>query len=768
MAKAVSAFDHLLADTTFKYHRDVDRIMRSLVDELSETLHGLVDRFDAPGSSQMARPKRRESNINSTDFVDGAAPGSAPLVLCLMRLFALTRYFDLAHLDDEFIEMSLKVLEARKDELFMIVGPRSAHFAAQITARLLCYRMNSFAVDAGLDTSHISETQENYDLKEGEGEEGEEEMADSQATPSRRTRSRKTSTMNEEDDEGQEESTEATPSRGRAKKTSKKKEGPKLYGSVSVPKVPEAGAMNEVARAVHTAIEYCHHLLDRTADDSDVADMTSYGAFIALCHLLSTFCPSIENTPLKPLAYHCSPELEDAMGALVEAEMERASNDEDDDLESRLLLVLNFYYRLITIGVFGADGADKHVKRCIAQLKSPHQFVSKSTRQMLAELRASTYNTPALISRLIVDTLEYAFELTPAGPQSATFDEAKLQKDVVALAKQLAKSFGPASIKNSADACKLILDMLVKSALKAPEDKTQLIAWAAAPFVSKLSPAAARELQASWARHVDHMASEVPEETRETYEDLKALVAARASGRRAKTSSSAKHIDDTEDDMDASQSETQARSTPKRAAKRRNAPSVSRREDDSDDEGEEEEFKAPKPRTPKKTPAKTPTKAAESGKKAKRSSAVSATSRTSTSVMRQGVGDDNVSVTEDSEMAHTDDDMSEAEVVKPRGASTARQSTSSGQLAGESDSADELEEEEEHEVPESQASVEITMDQLLEPPSTRPKRARSSRLSQSSVAASSQGDDESEAQISDSDDALMAHTPSSKKRAPRK
>lgn len=791
MTKAVSAFDHLLADTTFKYHRDVDRIMRSMVDEMTETLRQLVDKFDAPGSSQVARPKRRESNINSRDFVDGAAPGSAPLVLCLMRLFNLTRYFDLARLDDNIIDLALEVMEKRKDEMFTVVGPRSAHFACQISARLLCYRMNGFTTDAGLNASHVSETQDNYDLKDGEEDENDEEMMDTQATPSKRTRSRTNAPSSAKDDLDDDEDLN-TPKggagrKGKKSKNSKRTEA-KIYGSVVVPRTPNANEMAEVAKKVHVAVEYCQHLLDRTADDSDVSDTASYGAFISLCHLLSTFCPSIENTPLKPLAYHCSADLEEKLGAVVEAEMERTSSEESsEDLESRLLLVINFYYRLITIGVFGADGADKYARRCIAQLKSGHPFVAKSARQMLGELRASTYTTPALVAKLIVETLEYAYELTPAEPQTSTFDEANLQREVVALARQIAKSFPPANNKNAADTSKLVLDTLVRTAVKAPDDKYQLVSWTASPFVSKLSPAAARELKEAWNRYADPLVAETTTEMQEAYEELKTLVSARASGRRpAKSSSAASKYQAEDEDDEGSESESRTRLAPKRraAAKARAAASSAARggDDDSAEERDEsdgeDDYKAKKTKTTKKTGAKA-TSTNRTKKSAAAIAAISASSKISSSMLRQGDGD-SVSGTEDSDMmAHTDDEASEAEQPKRSKPSASRRPrspvpSSSGQLAGESDSDDGLEaNNEEEEVPHSQASVEIHLDQLLEPPSSRSKRGRQSVGSRTSVAVAAQGDDESEEkeseeQVSDSEEALMQHTPATKKKAGRK
>lgn len=791
MSKVVSAFDHLLADTTFKYHRDVDRILRLMVDEMTESLRGFVDQFDAPGSSQVARPKRRESNTNSASFVDGAAPGSAPLVLCLTRLFSLTRYFDLNRLDDTIVDLALKVMETRVDGLVTVVGPRSAHFASQLAARLLCYRMNEFATEQPTEGNKDAEDQ--YDVVPGQDDEKngddseDEEMLESQATGrSRRSQRNKGATMDDESENG--DDVNATPNKKKAKKG--KSTGQKIYGSVALPHVPTGPEMTQLAKKIQDAARLLQELLSRTMDDSDLDDLASYGAFLSLGHLLSTYCPSLSATALKPLAYQCSAELEEAISTAFEAEMERVAQEDDElDVETRALLVLNFYYRLLTIGVFGTGGLERCAMRCVAQLKSPHSFVAKSARQMLNELRASAFQTPAQYASLITETLKYAYSLAPVSEKTDR-EEAQLRHEVTSLAKHLTKSFPPGNTSFGADSCKLVLDSLVRHGLGSFSEDWELLAWSCAPFVSKLTPAAARQLIDSWSLNVDHLAEGVDTDMKETYAELKNLISNRASGRRSNKAA----IDDA--DLDGSLNESTTKRTPKKTTSAKSTPkrastAASTKMDESEDG--DMEFNTPAKRTPKRTPKKTSVSEAPS----RRSSRA-----TSTAIIHQdtSAAADAVSVTEDSEMAHTDDegdgeskttngrsrrasaltstakmtmddDESEEMALTPatsrsvRGGASRRSSqkeTSSGQV-GDSEDEDE-------QIGLSQASIEINLDDLLEPPSTRQKRGRAAggRSSLSSQASAPSADDaEDDAHSSDSD-SIMKHTPVAKKRASRK
>lgn len=796
MTKAVSAFDHLLADSTFKYHRDVDRVFRTMLDEMVESLRGFVDGFDAPGSSQVTRPKRRESTPGSAAFVDGAAPGSAPLVLCLTRLFSLTRYFDLNLLDDTLVDLALKVLETRVDGLVQVVGPRSAHFASQLAARLLCYRVNEFTIEKGAEDAKTMDEDDQYDVRPGDEEQADEnsddEMLDTQASRrSRRGSQKKKAATMEVSDAGDDAA--ATPSKRKGKKANDNKN--KLYGAIFIPRVPSSAEVAAISKKVHHAIDMCHQLLSRTVDDSDLDDLASYGAMLALGHLLSTFCPSLSKTVLKDLAYECPKDLEEEMWTAFEAEMERVPQEDDEaEVERRTLVVLNFYYRLSAIGVFGRSTDVECAKRCIAQLKSPHGFVSRSARQILNELRASTFETALKYGTLVSETLKYVYELAPATDKTDR-DDAQRHQEVVSLAKQLAKSFPPGNTTLGTEACKIVLDALVKHIIRRDDEEWQLLAWSCAPFVSKLSPAAARKLLEDWSGSVDHQVQNNAEaEVKETYEELKNLLKHRASGRRP-----AKPVqeDDDADNMDASISESITnKRTPKKTAKA----SASKRTSNAAEDDEEEEFTA-KNRTPKQTPKKTPKKSAATETTPQRRSSRASTT---TPIHQGAAAGDAASVTEDSEMAHTEDSESvqaaddtaphtavsarsemvstakmsmdvdesagEEEVTPSKSAATrgSRKSAtkktkssqgSSGQV-GES-------EDEDDQIPLSQSSVEIDMDQFLEPPATRPKRGRASVLSQSSQASATAAKDDGEDTDSDSD-SIMKHTPVPKKRAGRK
>lgn len=783
MAKAVSAFDHLLADTTFKYHRDVDRIFRTMLDEMVEALRGFVDGFDAPGSSQVARPKRRESTPGSAAFVDGAAPGSAPLVLCLTRLFSLTRYFDLNLLDDTLVDLALKVLETRVDGLVQVVGPRSAHFASQLTARLLCYRMNEFTIEKGADDAKTMDDDEQYDVRPGEEEQADEnsddEMLDSQATRRSRRASQKRKTATMEDSEADDD-VAATPSKRKGKKSNNA--GNKLYGAVFIPRVPTSAEVAAISKKVHHAIDMCHQLLSRTVDDSDLEDLASYGAMLSLGHLLSTFCPSLSKTVLKDLAYECSKDLEEEMWTAFEAEMERVPQEDDEaEVERRILVVLNFYYRLSAIGVFARSSEVECAKRCIAQLKSPHGFVSRSARQILNELRASAFETALKYGTLISETLKYVYDLAPATDKTDR-DDAQRHQEVVSLAKQLAKSFPPGNTALGTEACKIVLDSLVKHIIRRNDEEWQLLAWSCAPFVSKLSPAAARKLLEDWSGSVDHQVQNNAEaEVKETYEELKNLLKHRASGRRP-----AKQVqeDDDGDNLDGSIAESITKRTPKKSVVKS---TPSKRTSNADD-GDDEDFHGGANRTPKQTPKKTPKKsaAAETPRRSSRAS-------TTTAIHQGAAAVDTASVTEDSEMAHTEESESVQGTDEPRTARSEMVSTakmtmdvaeseeeegatpsaargsrkganakskqsqgSSGQI-GESEDEDDM----------SQASVEINMDQYLEPPAARTKRGRASMLSQSSQASATAAKEDDEDTASDSD-SIMKHTPVPKKRAGRK
>lgn len=789
MAKVVSAFDHLLADTTFKYHRDVDRILRSMVDEMVESLRGFVDGFDDPGSSQVARPKRRESTPGSAAFVDGAASGSAPLVLCLTRLFSLTRYFDLHRLDDSIVDLALKVMETRADALYYVVGPRSAHFASQIAARLLVYRMNEFATEASSEESKVVDEDEQYDVKPGEDadadENSDDEMLESQATRrSRHSQKKKKATMDLDADNS--DDLTATPSRKKGKKSNAT--GPKLYGAIALLRVPDASEIANLSRKVHRTIDLCQKLLSR-ADDSDLDDLASYGAMLSLGHLLSTYSPSLSSTVLKDLAYECPHDLEEAMWTAFEAEMERTPLEDDSlDVESRLLLVLNFFYRLTAIGVFHRSPEVDCARRCVAQLKSPHGLVSRSARQILNELRASTFQSAVKYGGLISETLKYVYD--------SAADDVQRHQEVASVAKQLAKSFPPGNSTIGTEACKIVLDTLVKHVLGAFDDEQwQLLAWSCAPFVSKLSPAASRKLLEDWnasSHHqsIDRRVADAETGVKETYGELKNLLKHRASGRRA-----AKAVADGADDLNASMADsvtsTSKRTPKKSATSAAGAKSTPKRKAANDDE--DEEFGTPAKggkQTPnKKTPKKTATTSTEPP--ARRSSRA-----TAAAIIHQGAGNDAASVTEDSEMAHTEDEASEAgeEVsrrpsravtpsratmtstakmtmnvdesseadaetpAKTTGARGGRKTSSQKSQASQGSSGQVGDsEDEDDEMMHTQASEEINMDELLEPPTTRPKRQRSAPIA-----------DPESSEASDSSESLMKHTPTPKKRSARK
>jgi hypothetical protein len=722
MKKAGGAFDHLLSDTSFKHRRLVETPWRNLVDELVVALRGMVEQFGEPGSSQVAKPKNRASDLKSASFVDGLAPLSAPLVICLLRLEALSFCFDLTQLDDSLLGLTMKILETRHDGLLTLVGPRSASSAANLTTRLLIHQLNAWILDENLDESRISETQD-YDVsqrskqKDDNDSSSEMELTD---TPSRNRAMRRTKEVDEEQEEGK----------------SKKKRKVRLYGSIGLSKVPSEEEMKNLAENVEKAVEWLGSLLSRTADDSDVSDLAPKSAFLSITSLLCTFSPALEETPLKTLVYRCDEALASKLATAFDLELE-TMDSKASDYQERLLSILSAYYAACIVGALG-EKSESALKRCLAQLNHSFGLASRMVRSMLSQLR-KLYTTPAQYAQILVDALDFEFERQPASPNTPALETDEKEQEVAHLARKLAMSL-PLAKEFTPTCAKLVLDKLVQVVLLQPDLKSNLLLWASLPFISKLTPSAARDLVNSLTRYVDHSVKGLGEDVEGAYEALKTAVKERASGRRAQPAADAQDEEDGDSDGEAPVRVSRAKKT---APKKKSA--------------------AKRSATPAKRAAARPARGARS------------------SVIHQG--DDEDSITGDSEMAHTEDEASSVSMDEETSRTPARRApkrtsaraketsaemetdapifkkpTSTPSRAAKNASSMDIDEEsmilpqddgaserEETSIMDSQVSVEMPLTddaELVEPASSRPKRGRPSRASQPSEPSAAESDEE--------------------------
>jgi len=775
MSKVARACDHLLADPEFRFRRVVDTSLRNMFDDLLSTLKGFVGHFEEPGSSQKPKPKRRDSNLGSSSFIDGAAPGTAPLVLCLLRLEALTQYFSLASWDESTLETVSKVLETRNDGLLNVVGPRSSSSAALIVGRLVCGVLESVLVEGDTNTSRMSES-ENYDIgllaayDKASEEVSEEEEGSAAATPSKV--GRRSPTTNQ-----------------KTKKKTKKGVTPlannKVFDALSIAKLPTESQMEDIARTVSRSIELLQPMLSRTVDDTDVSDLAPLAAFQALSHILLCFTPQLEETSLKPLAYHCTKELEEMMSRTFEAEMER-SDPSNAAHQERLVDVFSQYFRLNYCGVLGTDDGSANLRRCAAQLLHENDAISHLASNMISLLKKDkVFETPAPLAQFFVNTLVYEFERESTLPDTPALQPEEKQNRIAKLAKRLATTLPNIQKNFTPTVSKLLLDKLIQQVLQQPASRADLLLSAPVPFISKLSPAAARELHSSLTRFTDSMVTGLGDEIEDAYQAIKRAIDARATGKKKTTT-------------------TTSTKTIRTSSARRRGLAGAEEEGDDDDErgmgrsdvnGEEEDDLVEtlvKKRVANPTRAKnaatsssaTPTAPTARAKRAAPAARAKRTAKASSiSVLRQG--DDVLVDTEDSEMAHTDDEDSvhephppakSASKLKARASASAAPSRKrkSVEIDDEMHSEDEeegREEEEEVEVPQSQTSVDmpLTDSDFLEPSGSRPKRPRSNRQSQASQSSAKrqsqeESSEEASAAHSDSDD-LMEHTPVAKRRA---